>query len=159
MNPFNFSAVVDPLVDLFKKAQPKKEEQQVPTTQGAISGLEDPADAFKDFMNRMPTMPGPTNFDSGIASDAASSMQSALGSAGIQNTAAGMLQPGAGFSPVGIPSMLDLRGLPGTEPSANPVQDEINRAEGEWKDTGMLEDDEEEKAKPKTPTLLMEAAN
>ena len=159
MNSFNFNAALDPLVGLFKKATPKKEEPQVPTTQGVIPGAEDAAAAaYKDFMNRMPTTPGAPSFDSGIAADATSSMQSALGSAGIQNTAAGMLQPGASFSPVGIPSILDVSNLPGKE-RANPVQDEIDRAEGEWKDTGMLEDDEEEKAKPKTPTLLMEASN
>jgi hypothetical protein len=155
MNPFSFAAVVDPLVDLFKNAKPKKEEPQVPTTQGAIPGVADPADAYKDFMSRMPTMPGATNFDSGMASDAASSMQSALGSAGIQNTAAGMLQPGPGFTPVSIPSILDLKGMPGSAPKSNPVQDEINRAEGEWKNTGMLKDDDEDKEPPKPVTLKM----
>lgn len=155
MNPFSFAAVVDPLVDLFKNAKPKKEEPQVPTTQGVVPGVADPADAFKDFMGRMPTMPGPTSFDSGMASDATSSMQSALGSAGIQNTAAGMLQPGPGFTPVSIPGILDLQGLPKSSPKSNPVQDEINRAEGEWKNTGMLKDDDEDKEPPKPVTLKM----
>ena len=155
MNPFSFAAVVDPLVDLFKNAKPKKEEPQVPTTQGAIPGIADPADAFKDFMGRMPTMPGPVNFDSGMASNAASSMQSALGSAGIQNSAAGMLQPGPGFTPGSTPSILNLKGLTDSAPKANPVQDEIDRAEGEGKNTGMLQDDDEDKEPPKPVTLKM----
>ena len=155
MNPFSFAAVVDPLVDLFKNAKPKKEEPQVPTTQGVVPGVVDPAGAFNSFMARMPAMPEEVNFDSGMASDAASSMQSALGSAGIQNTAAGMLQPGPGFTPVSIPGILDLQGLPKSSPKSNPVQDEIDRAESEWKNTGMLQEDNEDKEPPKPVTLKM----
>jgi hypothetical protein len=65
-----------------------------------------------------------------------------------------MLQPGPGFTPVSIPGILDLKGLPGSAPKSNPVQDEIDRAEGEWKNTGMLQDDED-KEPPKPVTLKM----
>lgn len=163
MNSFNFNVALDPLIELFKSAKEKPEtKDQVPTTQGVIPGVQDPSGAaFKDFMARMPAAPSGISFDSGQAADAASTMQSTLGSAGIQNTAASMLQPGAALMQASIPGRLDLTGMPGSEPEpeSNPVQDEIDRAEGEWKDTGLLEDDDEGKAKPKTPTLLMETSN